>query len=160
MCHPLCNPHNVQCALQCVVIASSVCALLYHADAIHELAAQYRTSTGIPGLKVQYSSSKGFYLMVPSQHIASTAAGAGITAGGTTGVPPAAAAEVEGEKHPVGGQVPTGSGSRRQWEPQRSVPKLSKCVKCSRCETPHVAGFLCAVVRISHQQPSPCGNVL
>ena len=40
------------------------------AEAIHELAAQYRLSTGIAGLKVQYSTAKGFFLLVPSQHTA------------------------------------------------------------------------------------------
>uniref|UniRef100_A0A383WQ55 DNA mismatch repair proteins mutS family domain-containing protein n=1 Tax=Tetradesmus obliquus TaxID=3088 RepID=A0A383WQ55_TETOB len=36
-------------------------------EAIHELAAKYRASTGIAALKVQYSSSKGFFLVVPEQ---------------------------------------------------------------------------------------------
>jgi hypothetical protein len=71
-------------------------------EAIHELAAQYRQTTGIVGLKVQYSSSKGFYLLAPNQHAAG----------------PAAASEKDG--------VATCSGSRRPPGRTGAVPQLPK----------------------------------
>ncbi|KAF6261419.1 muts domain V-domain-containing protein [Scenedesmus sp. NREL 46B-D3] len=65
-------------------------------EAIHELAAQYRASTGIAGLKVQYSSTKGFYLVVPEQQSRQQAAATSMhgrsQAGGGSAATAAAAA--------------------------------------------------------------------
>lgn len=40
------------------------------------------SSLAFAGLKVQYSSTKGFYLLVPNQHISGSTAGAAAAAGG------------------------------------------------------------------------------
>lgn len=90
------------------------CPGTWLAEAIHELAAQYRLSTGIAALKVQYSGTKGFYLLVPSQHIgggvAAGAAGAGAGAGGEGG----------------GGDSDAVAHGRRQLGRAGPVPQLPK----------------------------------
>lgn len=79
------------------------------AESIHGLAAQYRLKTGIAGLKVQYSSTKGFYLLVPNQHVTGAAGEAG--AGG------------EGAKE---GSADRGATSKQQLGRSGTVPQLPK----------------------------------
>jgi hypothetical protein len=80
-----------------LVIMQQIAGCYARVKFIVPYAALCRASTGIAGLKVQYSSSKGFYLVVPEQQGRQQAAatsmhGRGLAGSGAAGAAAAGAA--------------------------------------------------------------------